>query len=248
MTLKFKEYEDVPLGNPPAREVICQVRFAPLLEITQNLPTQFQREIRTKFPKFAVTQNIGLGGGQALPSEYAFNSSDNLSTASLGADFIAYATREYRHWKSFVSEVKFLLEAFTTSYGIILSTRIGLRYVNEITLDSTNTESIEDLLSILNEDLRCLLINPAWGLPRKAVFQLSIPDSNNEFALRLGLGQEPSTRVILDFDYFCGFEPPTEMQIDSILEYLDLFHKKNYLAFRWAIAEDHIDVFEPMVA
>jgi len=246
MTLKFKEYEGIPLGNPPAREVICQVRFAPLLEITQNLPAQFQREIRTRFPNFALTQNVGLGGGQPFPNEYAFNSSDNLSTASLGTNFIAYTTREYSHWMSFISEVKFLLEAFTTSYGIILSTRIGLRYINEITLDSTNTESIEDLLSILNEDLRCLLINSAWGLPRKAVFQLSIPDSNNEFILRLGLGQEPTIRIILDFDYSRAFEPPTEMQIDTILENLDLFHKKNYFAFRWAIAEDRIDVFEPI--
>ena len=245
MTLNFKEYEDLPLESPPVREVICQVRFAPLLEIAQKLPTDFQRELRTHYPDFKIRQSVGLEAGQPLPRAYEFISPNELSTASLGFNFLSLTTKEYSHWTNFIEEVEFLLQKFISSYGIILSSRIGLRYVNEITLDSIAANSVDDLLGLLNSDLSCLIVNDSWSLPRIAAYQLSIPDDENELTLRFAFVQDPKDRLVIDLDYYSMFDPPIETAVEDIREILEEFHKKIYSAFRWSIEESYIEVFNP---
>jgi uncharacterized protein (TIGR04255 family) len=209
------------------------------------LPTDFQKKIRTRFHNFAVKQSIALEVGQQLPSEYEFGSSNKLTTASLGFNFIALTSREYSHWANFKEEFKFLLEAFTASYGSILSSRIGLRYINEITPESIGFNTVEQLLNILNKDLKCLIINSYWSLPRKIINQISIPDDDNELTLRMAFDQDPDIKLIIDLDYFTTFDPPLEMTLEDIRETLEVFHRKNYYAFRWSIEESPIELFSP---
>lgn len=246
MTIKFTEYEDLPLQNPPLKEVICQIRFTPLLEIAEKLPTDFQKELRVRYPDFKIRQNIGLESGQPLPGEYEFISANELSSAILGFNHISLVTKEYSSWARFNEEIQFILKAFSNAYGIILTSRVGLRYVNEITMPNTGVTSIDDLLNILNRDISCLIRTEPWNYPRKANFQFSIPDSGNILTLRLVFDQEPQPRLIIDLDYFSKINPPVETSVEDILDYLENFHRMIYLAFRWSIEERHIEVFNPM--
>lgn len=246
MIIKFTEYEDLPLQNPPLKEVICQIRFTPLLEIAQKLPTDFQAELRDRYPGFKIKQSIGLESGQPLPGEYEFLSANEQSSAILGFNHLSLVTKEYSDWASYNEEIRFLLNAFSNSYGILLTSRIGLRYINEITIANIGVTSIDDLLNILNRDINCLIRNEPWDYPRKANFQFSIPDNGNELTLRLVFDQEPQPRLIIDLDYFSKINPPVETGVEDILDYLENFHKIVYLAFRWSIEERHIEVFNPM--
>ncbi|MCJ7586007.1 MAG: TIGR04255 family protein [Anaerolineales bacterium] len=246
MTLNFLHYKDLPLKNSPLREVICQISFAPLLEIVQKLPTDFQSKIRNRFPMFAVRQTVGLDTSQPLPSEYEFKSASDKSSVSLAFNFIALSTREYSHWDIFREQSENLLEIFSNVYGKILMTRIGLRYINQFSYDNTKLKGPDELLSILNDDLSCLLLNSAWSLPQKAYYQLSLEEEKDELTIRLNFNRDPDTKIILDFDYFTVLETPLDMDVNSIIDILVKFHTNCYDVFRWSIRDEKIGLLQPI--
>ena len=56
--LCFPSSEDVRLKNAPLAEVICQVRFPPVLRIGSEQPADFQERIRGRFPQLGVEQGM----------------------------------------------------------------------------------------------------------------------------------------------------------------------------------------------
>lgn len=245
MALKFHHYEDLPLANPPLREVICQVNFAPLLEIVRNLPTDFQSKIRNRFPKFAVRQTVGLDASQPLPSEYEFKSASDHSSASLAFSFVALATREYSHWGAFQDEMQGVLQAFTDVYGDILTTRIGLRFINELSASNLEVKDSEELLGVLNDDLTCLIVNAAWTTPKSAFHQLSLEDGDDELTIRVNFDRKSEPKIILDFDFFTTLNTPIATAVPDIIRTLQEFHINCYDVFRWSIKEDKIHLLKP---
>src|SRR6266487_4254407 len=146
MPLNFPHSADLPLANSPLKEVICQIRFAPLLEIAQKLPAEFQTRIRKDFPNFEIAQNITPDINQAFPSEYGFKASDDQSRVSLAVNFLALSTKEYSHWRIFREQMRDILLALKELYGPIYMSRIGFRYINELNTNNTKMASIEDML------------------------------------------------------------------------------------------------------
>ena len=71
--LCFPPVEEVQLRRSPLREVICQVRFPPLLRIVNGYPVDFQERIRQHFPELG-TEHAGPS-----PAPYAANSGNKLS-------------------------------------------------------------------------------------------------------------------------------------------------------------------------
>jgi uncharacterized protein (TIGR04255 family) len=246
MSLNFRHYKDLPLRNSPLREVICQISFAPLLEIVQKLPTDFQSKIRDEFPKFAVRQTIALDANQPLPSEYEFKSASDKSSVSLAFNYIALSTREYSHWDIFRKQSQNLLEVFSNVYGKILTTRIGLRYINQFSFDNTTLKEPDELLGILNDDLKCLLVNSAWSLPKKAYHQLSLEEEKNELTIRMNFEKDPDPKMILDFDYFTVLDTPLGMDVKSIIDVMVKFHTNCYDVFRWSIRDEKIGLLQPI--
>src|SRR5262245_7091139 len=106
--MPFPEAERVIYEKNPLAEVICQVKFPPILRIDSELPAQFQERIRQNYPLFQEKQmsegDIALPPemAQLLKSEffarrgraaYDFASSDGVWTVSLTRDFLALSTR-----------------------------------------------------------------------------------------------------------------------------------------------------------
>jgi uncharacterized protein (TIGR04255 family) len=246
MSLNFQSHDDVPLAKPPLREVICQARFAPILEIAQSLPVGFQKLIREKYPGFITRHGIAIEQARPAPTEYAFNSPNERTTASLGINFVSLSTREYSHWDLFQKGFRDLYSAFHRTYGNVSFSRLGLRYINELTFENTGASSPEILLDCINDDLSCLIANASWSLPRRALHQLSLIDGDDELTLRIAFETADEPRILLDFDSFTILEPPREMAPREMIAKLNVFHTRNYDAFRWAIAAGKIDIFKPI--
>ncbi|MFH1523740.1 MAG: TIGR04255 family protein [Chloroflexota bacterium] len=244
MPLKIKHYEDLPLKNSPLKQVICQVKFAPLLEIVQKLPTDFQSRIRGKYPNFTQMQNIGIDPSQAMPSSYEFNSPDGKTKVTLGLDSISLSTEAYSHWTWFSKELQYILSAFSQVYGAILINRIGLRYINQLTPENTKLTTPDDLIGILNVDLTCLIFNKSWTMPKQTVHQLNLEDKENELVVRMLFMSVPEFRFILDFDNFTNYKLPTPMNIAAILKKINGYHVSCYDIFRWSIKEEKIVIFK----
>ena len=128
----------------PVHEVICQLRFPPILSINQHEPADFQDEIRDAFPQYARQEDIpapklsGLGTPnvqvQSMPpvTNYHFLSIDGTWKINLTRDFIALSTLRYPGWEEFARHLDRPLAAFIRLYGPAYFQRVGLRYRNII--------------------------------------------------------------------------------------------------------------------
>ena len=250
MALKFPELEDVSLGNSPLKQVICQVRFAPLLRLAESLPAAFQEALRPNFPAFGViraaevnVQGMAVSVPPNAPPEYVFTSADGKTEAHLGVDFVSLLSLAYSTWGVFNATLNQVFQAFEATYKKPLTTRIGLRYVNDLTQEVTDARSGEELIEYLSPNLSCVLSNEAWTLPSGAILQLSLPNEGERLLLRMGYDSDPKPHVLLDFDYFIEISPPVEKGREELLAEVNRFHRFVYRAFRWSIRNDKIETF-----
>jgi len=147
--------------NSPTHEVICQLRFPPILSINHTEPVDFQDAIRSEFPQYARRQDAvaprisGLGGPspkveQDPPvSNYNFVSADNQWKLNLTQNFIALSTLHYSGWEEFAHRLDMPLAKFIKIYRPAYFERVGLRYVNFISRDKLGLKNVmwKDLIA-----------------------------------------------------------------------------------------------------
>ncbi|WP_428488290.1 TIGR04255 family protein [Rhodopila sp.] len=123
----------------PLLQVVCQVRFPPLLRVESELPAAFQEKIRSVFPLFErlstpvlpfgvppeLLQSLAVPG---ITSRYVFLTEDRCSTVGLASDSLTIDTKTYRTWEEFQTHVRLAYEALTSIYQPNFLSRVGLRY------------------------------------------------------------------------------------------------------------------------
>ena len=140
----FSDRPRTHYDNAPLHEVICQLRFPPILTINQNEPADFQESVRDAFPQYARQEDIpapklsGIGTPniqvQTQPpvTNYHFLSTDGAWKINLTRDFIALSTLRYPGWEEFARHLDRPLAAFIRLYNPAYFQRVGLRYRNII--------------------------------------------------------------------------------------------------------------------
>jgi uncharacterized protein (TIGR04255 family) len=150
----------LPIANiPPApafqlkkhqlAQVLCQIRFSPVLRINQDdAVIPFQEEIRQAYPRYAKQQGMALlitpqgVQQQAAPAgQHRFDDSDGVFTAILTPEFVALETNQYADIEDFVRRIVELAAAVEAHYGPAEIQRIGLRFINELRLSSPDPKT-----------------------------------------------------------------------------------------------------------
>jgi uncharacterized protein (TIGR04255 family) len=250
--LCFPSTEDIRLQRVPLAEVICQVRFPPVLKIGSEQPIDFQERVRGWFPQLEVEQGMvvrmaPLEGETPVakpePRTFRFKSPDGHTVISLALNFYALSTAAYTHWDDFLDRLQFVNQAAREVYSLPYAERVGLRYINHLTLENTGSSSVAELWDILRPELTVLLRNDCWDEPQEMVSQLSLAAEGDErLTLRSGFrgGGEPI--FLLDFDYYTQGNIPLE-NLAAISQH---YHDMIYNAFRWCIREGKLAVFGPV--
>jgi uncharacterized protein (TIGR04255 family) len=255
MTLRFPTVPDLPLANPPLSEVICQVRFPPILKLAEQIPIDFQERVRHRFPGFNEQHGLMLRleprEGQALPSvgaelrgrTYGFPTADEVSVATVSVNFYALTTHRYTVWEEFAADLTLIHDAVVATFDPVYATRIGLRYVNVLTAESTGKDTIEEIADMLRAELTSLLQTPAWDWPSEMLNTVVIPDGEAKMILRTGL-QPPDQvpGIVLDIDYF---EEGT-LPLEDLIQRCERYHDVIYRAFRWCLNDEAIRAFNPV--
>ena len=133
-------------------EVICQLRFPAILSINTREPADFQEEVRSLFPRYAVQREtppatlVQEGGVPRLKEEkainnYTFLSENNRWKINLTKDFIALSTLRYTGWEDFAGMLDPALASFIRIYQPAFFERIGLRYMNFISREKLGLSS-----------------------------------------------------------------------------------------------------------
>ena len=263
--MQFPETERVIYTVNPLDQVICQLRFPPILRIEAETPAGFQDRIRKEFPQFQekaefaailppeLVQILSQEIIQSLkPSHkvYHFASSDGSLVVSLASSFVSLTSSNYERWESFIENLQLVLDALKEEYSPAYFTRIGLRYRNLIQKQELGLQDAE-WPELLNENLIRELATPSLAE--------AIEDVAHRILMRVGTGQtkvhiqhglafNPDTKQFLGYGIDCDFFIEGETNVDSAIDQLDEFNHYNRRLFRWCISDRLHDAMEPIPA
>lgn len=257
MSLSFPSFEHTPLGNPPLKEVICQVRFEPILKITVDSPGDFQEAVRSRFPALSTEHSLHIAATVGQPQKvittpppvHRFEGYKQRegTFVSLAQNFFALSTTNYQGWAEFAEDLSFVAEAALSIYKIPYATRIGLRYVNMLDVHNTKSKNFyPDVLNVVRPELTAILQTEAIQEPT-LITHLKVKHEASIFSFRYGVIQDEENKELLfslDFDQY--IEEKVELDSQTLVSIGDEFHDLIYNAFRWCIRNDKFVLFEPL--
>ena len=250
--MPFPDAERVQYDRNPLIEVICQVRFPPVLRINSSVPADFQERIRASFPLFAEEEALTFPDlpsdlseairaslrPQGAPRIWKFESADSTWTARLTRESIALSTHKYRRWEDFKSQFQAVFGALQIEYRPSFITRIGLRYQNQIVRSGLGLADVP-WSDLLEEHVAAEFSSPNLDTAiQEAVHRvlIALPYHQSRVNLRHGIAQMKGTNEItymIDNDFFTQ----EKTEVAHALERLELFHGESGRLFRWCITD-----------
>lgn len=233
----------------PLVEVICQLKFPPILRIESEPPATFQERIRKEYPLLQeaipdqplLPPNFAKVLGQAVPGffqgrAYTFVSEDEKWKLVLTREFLALSTPRYERWEGFRSKLQVAVDALVSAYEPAFFVRVGLRYRDVIRKSMPGLERLE-WSKLLRPHILGELSHPK--LAREVQHSahdvlISLTDGRGQVRVLHGLIREEQSKEMsysIDSDFF--YEGRTEPK--DAFRYLDSFNREAGKLFRWCI-------------
>lgn len=246
----FPETPRVIYRENPLEEVICQLRFPPILRIEAESPAAFQEAIRSQYPLFEETPGETLPVpneiAKKLPEalirlgnpSYTFASENGTWKVSLTRDFIALTTSKYERWEDFRRHLELPLKAFVEQYTPAFYTRIGLRYRDVIRRSILGLADVHWAVLLKPQVAGELSVSEvAKAIERAARDAVFILDENeSKLHVRHGLarrGTNGEECYVVDSDFFTT----QKTEINDVGKILDTFNRQAGCFFRWCITD-----------
>jgi uncharacterized protein (TIGR04255 family) len=259
--MPFPESPRILYGKNPLVEVICQLRFPPILRIDSELPAVYQERIRHQYPLFRqartadqqlgvpkeIAHQLGIDLAQLAPgASYEFVSADENWTVSLTRNFLALATRRYERWEQFGDQLKGPIESLIDVYKPAFFTRIGLRYkdlIQRSVLGLDDTPWSELLQTYITGELSTSDVAPDIEEAVRLLL-IRLEDERGRVRIQHGLAEETTaneTCYLIDSDFF--LEHRTE--ISDATSTLDYFNHQARRLFHWFITARLHEAMDP---
>lgn len=260
--MPFPEVKRVKYNKTPLENVICQLRFPPILEIDSQTPYLFQNKIREYFPiyeeKIEVQQEINAAINIAITDQivnpmtkvssnknHEFVSEDGLWKINLTRTFLSVSTGAYSTWEDFVSRLTLPLDALNEIYQPAFFTRIGLRYVDvfcrsKFGLDECSWKELiqPQFLGILGSDI-------AENVKEmNSVYEIGCEDGEGIIRISAGLVRKIDTNeecFLMDSDVYTLKKVICEDSKDK----LNYLHDRTSRLVRFAITDKLHEGMEP---
>ena len=215
MSQALSPFPDVPritYERNSLSEVVCQLRFPPLLRLQAEPPFQFQERVRERFPIYEDTgsqldlppQLSRLLGNAGKQQVHKFLSEDGMWAVSVEANFFAITCSDYLSWEQFGDNLFSSLNAFIDEYHPSFFNRIGLRYQNIIDRewigqDASWADFINPSLVGPIRDLESDLLGA------RSALHIQLGEGGDAVQLQHGLVELEARNdrcYLLDFDYY----------------------------------------------
>jgi uncharacterized protein (TIGR04255 family) len=252
VTMPFPDADRVLYEVNPLDEVICQIRFSPVLKIDTEPPANFQEDIRGEYPDYESKLPVRLSANIPQPlaelfagelllggqKTHEFTSRDKIWKVSLTRNFVALTTNRYRRWDEFRRRLESAILALTRWYTIPYFTRVGLRYQDVIDRSVLGLEGVS-WNELLNPAITGPLGDPKVTsdvLSLQTVAVVTLPDCDGKAQMKTSLVEHKETKeqaFLIDSDYF------TEQQVElsDVLSRADCFNREARRFFRWCITD-----------
>lgn len=242
----FPTSDRVLYGANPLEQVICQLRFPPILRIDSDNVAEFQEAVRQEYPLYSeegipelplppeLAKAMGLHGPSPAKR---FSSADEHWTIALARDFVALTTEDYERWEGFRERLRRAIDALEQVYRPAFYTRVGLRYKNIIHRSKLGLDNVpwsELLASGILSELGSNLAAAVTEVSHVALVDLG--EAHGKVRIRHGLvagadGGEQAYSIDADFFMDRRIEP------DAINNKLDYFNTEAARFFRWCFTE-----------
>ena len=136
--------------------VIFRIDYPQITEYSQELLKKFQEAIKSEFPilqespgkiiEFSVGEDQKVEFKDKELLKWTFFSKNKKRIASVEHNNMTLEFLEYDCFESLEKTLKTLLESLKNVFGEIISTRVGLRYVNQISLEEEDTFNFKDYI------------------------------------------------------------------------------------------------------
>ena len=234
-------------GTNPLEQVICQLRFPPILRIDSGSVADFQDVIREEYPLYSEGEGIPefpfpelaklRPQGPGPSPEKNFSSADEKWTIALSRDFIALATECYERWEDFHKRLRHAVDALEQVYNPAFYTRVGLRYKDKIHRSRLNLGDVP-WSELLVPDILAELGSELADAVREAehVVLIDLGEASSTVRIRHGLMKEVSTGeevYSIDADFFTNQRSAPNV-IDTRLDY---FNTQAGRFFRWCLTD-----------
>jgi uncharacterized protein (TIGR04255 family) len=246
----------------PLDEVICQLRFPPILCIDTEPPAAFQEKIRADYPFYELKSPLRLPAG--LPSNLAqmivadlplggqkshsFDSKDRTWSLNLTREFLTLICRNYDRWENFRARLQGACEAINEYYNPTLFTRIGLRYRDVIRRSRLQLEQTpwSELLQPWVSGVLGRAETASHVGNAASAFLIELPEEAGRVQVSSGLavavdGQTKETVFLIDADFY------TEKQTEPshVFQRLNILNRYAGRFFRWCITDHLHDAMRP---
>jgi uncharacterized protein (TIGR04255 family) len=230
--------------NPPLKALIGQIRFPPILQITDPaFIAPFQEQLRGEYPQLTAETRIPIVAGpdgaiQMKPTNLLRLANNDKSWSVVVAP--THVSLEsgvgYSDFGEFLSRVQRLWEAALTHIRPTRRDQQGLRYINHI----EGNHSPSEWRSIVNPALLGPIGDRVLGENVEqwvSDYRIAQPDGSlvlKHGFLRAGPSKTPG--YLLDFDYFTRLNPD-RLDTEVVVSTFRAFHDVIYPLFRWCVTE-----------
>jgi len=261
--MPFPEVKRVIYRKNPLDQVICQLRFPPILKIDADIPAEFQDRVRKDFPNFSETSEWKMPLSPRIKEQispevltqilqsssgknYEFSSEDGQWKINLTRTFIALTANKYERWEIFKEKLAIPVNALVEIYSPAYFSRIGLRYEDVIRRSVLNLDGVS-----WSELLQPYILG-VLGLPE-------IGNSVRNFESRYEIGLSDGASVVrmitrfveaVDNGEICymidsDFSNTNKTRIDNTMNKLDYFNVRASRLIQWCITDRLHQSMEP---
>ncbi len=248
----------------PLDEVICQLKFPPILRIDSELPARFQESLRPEYPLFEEASPAFPNFlGRSIPPEvgklinfdisiplagkvYQFISPDQKWKVGLAREFVALSTGSYVRWEEFRAKLEQIISNLVSQYSPSFFVRIGLRYRDIVRRSTLDLGDIHwsDLLKphILGELASPDVESEIQQASRETL--ISVNGSKARVHIRHGLARivESNEEVyLIDSDFY----DENRTEVKNVFARLDTLHQEAGHLFRWCITDTLHKALQP---
>ena len=232
------------------KKVIFRVDFAPILSINENLDPKFQESIRSIFPKLEIQAGHQVStefrDGKSTSSSSVFNqyilqNESQSKKLTVSSQFLILEVKDFQGFEEFKGRVNTIVTNFNTSYKPISIIRMGLRYINEISIKDGSPFSWDglinsDLVSLLKSEL--ILKGKTSRIMTQVIYNMEGFNITFSFGIANSEFPNPISRKEFILDYDCS---TTEADFEKLVDILEEYNKNMVILFENSI-EDNLRV------
>ena len=248
----FPDVKRVIYGNNPLAEVVCQLRFQPILRIDTDVPVNFQERIQENYPNYSEETDLMFRipseaklpvdiAGQTIKSmgikNYSFSSDDGFWKVNLTRTFLSLSTKRYKKWEEFKAKLQQPFDALIEIYLPNSFSRVGLRYIDII---KRSEHGIKDVSwgELLQPYVSGILSIPEISdsvTTFENVYKVSLGTDNDVVRIVMKFVKDvesDETCFMIDSDFFFT----GKIASDEIFKKLDYFNANASRLIRWTIS------------